>query len=164
MLRLRPITIRSAKAFVGKHHRHNRPPSGAIFAVSVVDEDDKVRGVAMVGRPVARKLQDGQTCEIIRCCTDGARNACTMLYGACLRIAKTMGYRRIFTYTLASEPGTSLKLAGFVRDKEVPAEATWNRNVRHRVQVDLFQQETRPSEAKVRWLVRFGSAKEAPCP
>ncbi len=73
-------------------------------------------GVAICGRPVGRYLDDGMTCEINRCCTDGTYNACSMLYGACCRVAKAMGYRKIITYTLLSEPGTSLRASNFALD------------------------------------------------
>ena len=60
-------------------------------------------GVAICGRPVSRHLDDGLTLEINRLCTDGTRNACSILYGACARIAKNMGYKRVITYILKSE-------------------------------------------------------------
>ena len=75
-------------------------------------------GAAMVGRPVSRYLDDGMTLEVNRCCTDGTRNACSMLYGAATRAAKALGYRRIITYTLQSEPGTSLKASNWICDGE----------------------------------------------
>lgn len=112
MLEIRPITLRAANAYVGQMHRHNIPVAGCKFAVSVV-EGERLCGVAVAGRPVARKLDDGLTLEIIRVCTDGTHNACSILYGACSRCAKEMGYKRVVTYTLVSEPGSSLKAAGF---------------------------------------------------
>jgi hypothetical protein len=124
MLRIVPCTIREAKVFVGEHHRHSRVPTGGIFAVAVA-QGDIVRGVAITGRPVARRLQDGWTVEITRCCTDGAHNACSMLYGACRRAALALGYRRIVTYTQATETGASLRAAGFRRVKDLPARGSW---------------------------------------
>ena len=105
VLSLRVVPIRHAEAneFVRRLHRHNRPTLGAIFCVAVGDE--VVRGVAIVGRPVARRLDDGQTVEILRVATDGARNACSMLYGACRRVARELGYGKVVTYTLPSEGG-----------------------------------------------------------
>ena len=70
-------------------------------------------GVAIVGRPVSRYLDDGLTLEVNRLCTTGEQNACSMLYGAAARAAKAMGYHKIITYTLDSEPGTSLRAAGW---------------------------------------------------
>ena len=111
MLRIVPMRHADANDFVRKLHRHNRPTVGAIFCVGVADE--AVRGVAIVGRPVARRLDDGVTVEILRVATDGAFNACSMLYGACRRIARAMGYARVLTYTLPDEGGASLRAAGF---------------------------------------------------
>jgi hypothetical protein len=107
-----PITLTAAKAYIAEHHRHHKPPAGGLFAVSAV-EDGKVVGIAVVSRPVARMLQDGRTAEVTRLCTDGSPNACSMLYAACWRAAKAMGYRRLLTYILHTEPGTSLKAAGW---------------------------------------------------
>jgi hypothetical protein len=109
-----PMRHADANEYVRKWHRHNRPTLGAIFCVGVADDD--VRGVAIVGRPIARRLDDGVTVEILRVATDGARNACSMLYGACRRAAKALGYARVITYTLPDEGGASLRAAGFKFD------------------------------------------------
>src|SRR5437870_1633786 len=111
-MRIVPITLRAACAFVAAHHRHHPPPRGHKFSLAV-DDGGHLAGVAIVGRPVARALDDGFTLEVLRVCTLGTKNACSMLYGAARRIAKEMGYRRIVTYTLASEPGTSLRASGW---------------------------------------------------
>lgn len=111
-LRLTPIPLVEACEFVRQHHRHHPPPVGGLFAVAV-SVDDEVRGVAVVGRPVARGDQDGYTAEVTRVCTLGDRNACSMLYGACWRAAKALGYRRLVTFTLQSESGSSLRGAGW---------------------------------------------------
>lgn len=104
-----PVSIRDASAFVAQHHRHHRPPRGAIFAVAVA-VDAVIVGVALVGRPVARNLQDGWTAEVLRVATTGERNACSALYGAAWRAARGMGYRRLVTYTLPSEGGRACAL------------------------------------------------------
>jgi hypothetical protein len=109
-LRVTPIDFAEANAFVAMHHRHHKPMPGVKFCVAV-SEGDTVRGVAMVGRPVARMSDNGLTLEVNRCCTDGARNACSMLYGAAWRVAKALGYQRLVTYTLPSEGGASLRAA-----------------------------------------------------
>lgn len=108
-----PVTLREANAFVLRTHRHHGAARGCKFSVGVLDEDGELRGVAIVGRPVARGLDDGWTAEVTRLSTDGCRNACSALYAASWRAAKAMGYLRIGTYTLASEPGTSLRAAGW---------------------------------------------------
>lgn len=110
---IRPITFRQACDFVSQHHRHHRPTVGCKFSIGLF-EGNKLVGVAICGRPVSRKLDDGLTCEINRLCTDGTYNACSMLYGACSRVAKEMGYEKIITYILESENGASLKASNFV--------------------------------------------------
>ena len=111
-LRVVPCTITRARAFVGAHHRHLAPPLSGLFAVGIA-RGEEIVGVAIVGRPVARKLQDGDTAEVTRVCTEGERNGCSMLLAACRRGAHALGYRRLITYTLTSEPGTSLRAAGW---------------------------------------------------
>ena len=111
-LEIRPCSLKEANAYVAAHHRHNRPTSGHKWSVACYDRE-RICGVAIAGRPIARKLDDGLTIEIRRVCTDGTRNACSMLYGACVRSAKAMGYKKAITYTLISENGASLKASGF---------------------------------------------------
>lgn len=111
-LNLQPITLKEAMAFTDRHHRHHRAPQGGLFAVAVNDGTDVV-GVAVIGRPVARRLQDGYTAEVTRLCTMGQKNACSMLYAAAWRCCRALGYRRLITYTLTTEPGTSLRAAGW---------------------------------------------------
>lgn len=120
-----PITLRDACAFIAEHHRHNRPPRGWKFGVGLMQNGALV-GVATAGRPVARKLDDGITLEVNRTCTNGARNANSMLYGAVWRAGKAMGYRRVITYTQHGESGASLRAAGFVLVKHLPANTGWD--------------------------------------
>lgn len=112
MLELRPCDFHTAQVFVRENHRHNKPPVGHKFSIACYD-GDRLCGVCMVGRPVSRYLDDGMTLEINRCCTDGTKNACTMLYGAACRAAKALGYKKMVTYTLETEPGTSLRASNF---------------------------------------------------
>ncbi len=107
-----PLELAEANAFVVVHHRHHRPVVGHKFSIGLTC-GDKVVGIAIVGRPVSRMRDDGMTLEVSRLCTDGTRNACSMLYGACARAAFALGFRRIGTYILASEPGTSLTAANW---------------------------------------------------
>ena len=109
MLSLVPVSLREANEFVRQHHRHHKPTVGHKFSIGV-QEDGRLAGVAICGRPVSRFLDDGYTLEVNRLCTDGARNACSMLYGA----AKAMGYHKVITYILDSECGVSLKASGFM--------------------------------------------------
>ena len=119
-----PITLKTTKEFVAKHHRHNKPPTGWKFGVGLKNGDELV-GVATAGRPVARHFDDGVTLEVNRTCTDGTRNANSMLYGAIWRAAKAMGYKRAITYTQANETGASLRAVGWVKVKELPARKSW---------------------------------------
>lgn len=141
-LRLTPIDLRTANAFVATHHRHSKPVCGHKWSVAAAD-DSGLRGVAIAGRPVARELQDGFTIEILRVCTDGARNACSMLYSACCRAAAGMGYLLAITYTRASEGGASLRAAGFKPAAEV-RDRQWGCKSRPRVERDLIGD-------KIRW-------------
>jgi hypothetical protein len=150
-LQLVPVALDEARRFVGAHHRHNLPSIGWKFGVGVA-QGDKLVGVAMAARPVARALDDGRTLEVIRSCTDGTPNANSMLYGAVTRAAKALGYARLFTYTLAEEPGTSLKAAGWIRDAELDPRPAWEYTGQSRMQKDLFGQDRRPPGPKVRWV------------
>lgn len=141
-LRLVPLTLREANAYVERHHRHHGPARGCIVTVGV-ERDGDVCGVAIVGRPVARMLQDGYTAEVLRVCTDGTRNACSMLYGAAWRAVRALGYRRLVTYTLPEEGGTSLRASGWKLIGEAGG-GSWHREVRPRV--DLH-----PTQEKLRW-------------
>ena len=111
-IRLVPVTFRDACEFVQAWHRHHRPPVGHKFSVGVASGDTLV-GVAMVGRPVARHLDDGLTLEVNCTATDGTKNVNSMLYAACWRAAQALGYRRLVTYTMADESGASLRAAGW---------------------------------------------------
>ncbi len=123
-LQIRPISLRAAKEYIAEHHRHNKPPVGHKFSISVYD-GERLVGVICAGRPIARHYDDGVTLEVNRSCTDGRKNANSMLYGAVRRAAKAMGYRRLITYTQANESGSSLKASGFKIVKNLPARKSW---------------------------------------
>ncbi len=137
-----PVAYRTACKFVEDHHRHHKPPRGQKFAIGCQCEG-KLIGVAIAGRPVARRLDNGFTLEITRVCTDGTKNACSKLYGAVCRIAKHMGYHKIITYILESEPGTSLKASGFVYELTTGGES-WSVPSRSR-------QDKHPLGPKQKW-------------
>jgi hypothetical protein len=139
---VQPITFKEACAFIRKHHRHHKPPVGWMFGCAVND-GEKVVGVATVGRPVARMLDDGWTLEVNRLCTDGTPHVASKLYAACWRAAKALGYRRLITYTLASESGTSLRAAGW-REVYRTKGGSWDTPSRPRV-------DTHPTEQKTLW-------------
>jgi hypothetical protein len=129
-----PITLEEANAFVRVHHRHHRPVIGHKFSIAVA-EGETVRGVAIIGRPVARGSDDGWTLEVNRCCTDGAKNACSMLYGAAWRAAAALGYRRLITYTMPQEGGASLRAVGW-RLLGQRGGGNWNTPARPRIDTD----------------------------
>lgn len=123
-MKIVPLTYKEACVFVNQYRRHHSDSQGCKFCIGLKSEESLV-GVAMCGRPVSRKLDDGFTLEINRVCTLGGRNACSMLYGACCRIAKNMGYKKVITYILESENGVSLKASNFVLENEKCGGVKW---------------------------------------
>ncbi len=144
-LSLVPLTYAEAAAFVLEHHRHHRPPVGHKFSIGAANDAGQIVGVAMVGRPVARALDDGLTLEINRVATDGTRNANSLLYGAARRAAWALGYRRLVTYTLPEEGGASLRAAGYRLIGEAGG-GSWDTPGAGRPRVDLH-----PTQVKWRW-------------
>ena len=126
MLSLVPVSLAQAKTFVSALHRHNAPPTGWKFGVGVA-EDGVLVGVATAGRPVSRVIQNAQplTLEINRTCTDGTRNANSMLYGALWRAARALGYTRCITYIQCEETGASLRAAGWRKVRDIPPGKAW---------------------------------------
>ena len=145
-LRIVPISLEEANAFVMEYHRHHDPVTGHKFSIAVADDSQSVRGVAIIGRPVSRIMDDGWTLEVNRCCTDGVPNGCSMLYRAAWRATKEMGYTRLITYTLPEEHGGSLKGAGFHLIGERGG-GSWSRKDRPRV-------DTHPLQAKWLWALK----------
>ena len=161
MLTIRPISIRSANIFVEQYHRHHGPKTGCKFAIACY-EGETLHGVAICSNPVARNADDGMTLEVARLCTDGTYNACSILYSACARIAKEMGYRKIQTYILESETGTSLKASGWKCEGEAGRESWSGKWSSERQksrdayqQTTLFEQKTPPAQKKTRWARYF---------
>ena len=110
-----PLTQREAAAFIEAHHRHHAPSRGDVFRVALA-LDGEVIGVATVGRPVARALNDGRTLEVNRCCVlerPDTKHAASKLYAMAWRVARELGYHRLLTYTLKDETGVSLVAAGW---------------------------------------------------
>jgi hypothetical protein len=138
----RRIDFTEAAAFVSLHHRHHTPPVGHLFSIGAY-ADDRLCGVAIIGRPVARHRDDGETAEVTRLCTDGTRNACSFLYGRAAKAALALGFRRIDTYTLGSESGASLRGAGWRVVSEVRGRS-WDTPSRRR-------SDKHPTEAKLLW-------------
>lgn len=142
-LRHETIEFADAAAFVSAHHRHHTQPAGHKFSIGAY-RGARLVGVVIVGRPVARRRDDGQTLEVTRLCVlPGEPNACSFLYGKAAKSAFALGYRRIGTYTLKSEPGTSLKAAGWTLIGETPGKS-WSVPSRERT-------DKHPIEPKLIW-------------
>ena len=150
MIELRPITQSDAFEFIRRHHRHHNVPIGALWWHGVHDEDGCLAGVAIVGRPVARKIDDGLSVEVTRLCTIGTDNACSMLYGAVRRVAIAKGYRRGITYTMPDEGGASLRASGWMYLGQTPGRS-WSVKSRPR-------EDKHPLGVKDRW--GFGAWRE----
>ncbi len=142
MLQIIPCSITDAKVFIERFHSHRKPPISGLFALACAADTD-ICGVAIVGRPVARHLDDSWTAEVTRVATDGTKNACSMLYAACWRAARALGYVRLISYTLASESGKCLQAAGWRIVGEVHGRS-WH--CKSRPRVDLY-----PLQNKIRW-------------
>jgi len=142
MLEIVPISQKEAMKYIDDNHRHHKSPRGSVFQIACA-KDAKIVGVCMVGRPVARRLQDGWTLEVNRLCTDGTKNACSKLYAAAWRVTRNLGYKKLITYILDSEPGTSLFACGW---KLVGAAGGGSWNVPSRPRVDLH-----PTQLKLKF-------------
>lgn len=125
MITVVPVSFADACAFVADWHRHHLPPVGHKFSVGAAC-DGKLIGVAIVGRPVARFLDNGRVLEVLRVATDGTANANSLLYATSWRAAKALGYERLITYTQAGESGASLRAAGWRVVAERPARPGWD--------------------------------------
>ena len=141
-LEIVPMTLREANAYVEQNHRHHGPVAGHKYSIGL-SNGEKIVGVAIVGRPVSRHLDDGWTLEVNRLCTDGTKNACSMLYAAAWRAARAMGYKRLVTYIMESENGASLRAAGW---KCVGQAGGLRWTGERRPEVDLY-----PAQMKIRF-------------
>jgi hypothetical protein len=144
---IQPITIREANAFVSLHHRHSKPTQGGRFALGLYHGGELV-GVAIVGRPVSRRMDDKLTAEVTRCCVSESapKGACSQLYSRCKKVWAQMGGTRVITYTLTTESGASLRGAGWKPTKATKGDNNgWNKPSRPRTNAAIYQQ------AKLRW-------------
>ena len=137
-----PLDLSEANAFVAQHHRHHSPVVGHKFSIGAVLASTIV-GAVIVGRPVSRHRDDGMTLEVTRLCTDGTRNVCSFLYCAAAKACFALGYKRIGTYTLISESGTSLRAVGWRLIGETPGKS-WSVASRPRV-------DTHPLQPRLIW-------------
>jgi len=136
-LELVPIKQKEAQAFVKKNHRTHKATIGSVFQIAVA-KNGVIVGVVVVGRPSARMIDKGWTLEVTRLCTDGTKNACSMLYAAAWRVAKNLGYKKLITYILASESGVSLEAAGW-KCLGRAGGGSWDRKVRPRIDTNPIQ-------------------------
>jgi hypothetical protein len=137
-----PIELSEANEFVRLHHRHHGRAVGHKFSLGLSD-GEKIRGVAIVSRPVARGLDDGLTLEVVRCCTDGIKNGCSKLYAAAWRACRALGYTKLVTYTLVDESGISITAAGWKCVAKTQG-GSWNCKGRPRI-------DKHPLQEKLRW-------------
>lgn len=145
-----PCSVTRAKAVVDSWHRHHGSSTSALYAAAVATEDGTVRGVALIGRPVARLLDDGWTLEVTRVATDGTPNACSALYGIARRLAVALGYVKLITYTRADEPGSSPRGAGFTDEGAIRARS-WDMPGRPRTdKTEIVQRR--------RWAMELGDS------
>ncbi len=143
-LMLVPTTISDANEYVSQEHRHHKPTQGGLFAVAVARIiDNQICGVAIIGRPVARMLDDGWTAEVTRTATDGTKNANSLLYGAAWRAVRALGYKKLITYTLESESGISLRASGWKCLGQCGG-GSWSRENRPRI-------DKHPLQKKIKW-------------
>jgi len=118
-LKIVPVELKEANVFISQHHRHHKPVKGHRFSIGVTKENNLV-GVAVVGRPVARRTNAKEVLEVTRLCTDGTKNACSALYSAAARVGKELGYLKIQSFILEIEDGASLKASGWFLDGWTP--------------------------------------------
>lgn len=128
-LRIVPLTLGQANTLVASLHRHHKPVVGHRYSLGAKKGDDVV-GAAIVGRPVAREVDQYMVAEVTRLVTNGSKNACSILYAACARVAYEMGFNKIQTYILDSETGVSLKAAGWVFVR-MTSGGDWNHSKRN---------------------------------
>ena len=152
-IRIVPCTAERAREYVATLHRHHTPDTTRTrWALAAADSDGDVRGIALVGYPVARFQDDGWTLEVQRVATDGCDNACSALYGAAARMAKALGFHRVITYIREDEPGITLRAAGWIRESDVAA-GSWSRPNIGRVRTDKTE-----LVGRTRWGITFAAA------
>lgn len=125
MIEAKPLSLKEAQHYIDINHRHHKSAHGDKFRLGAV-KDGKLVGVVQVGRPVSRRLDDGETLEVLRLCSDGTRDVCSFLYSRSARIAKELGYKKIITYVLESENGSSLKASGWTLEDEDVGGGSWS--------------------------------------
>lgn len=152
-----PLKLNLANELVTNIHRHHKKVVAHRFSLGVIDHKGKLRGVAIIGNPMAR-LEDRRIVEVVRVATDGCPNACSALYGAARQSAKAMGFAGIITFTLATEPGTSLRAAGFIEIGRYKG-GSWHRTTGGRTaSIDPSY----PTDEKIKWGCNFSAPPNWP--
>lgn len=148
-----PLELSEANALVASLRRHHQPAQGHRFSLGVLDDAGVLHGACIVGRPVARLAGTPRdVLEVVRLVTDGTPNACSALYAAAARAGKAMGFRRIQTYILEEEPGTSLRGAGW-RSEGVAGGGQWKHTDGKARRTD------QPTAPKERWALDLATTR-----
>ncbi len=124
-LELVRLSLDQANGHVAAWHRHNDEVVGHLWSTGAVDAEGIMRAVCIVGRPVAKSYDDGDTIEVLRVASDGGWNLNSFLYGAAARAAFAMGFHRVVTYNEADESGASLRAAGYRLIAVRPKRSGW---------------------------------------
>jgi hypothetical protein len=143
-MRVVPLTLKQANMLISTLHRHHKPVVGHRFSIGIRNDKCELIGACVVGRPVAREVDQYMVAEVTRLVTDGTKNACSILYSAAARAAQAMGFDRIQTYILDTEPGTSLKASGWTFEGYTSG-GNWNHSWRK------GRREDQPMSPKARW-------------
>lgn len=148
------LPLREACGFIARHHRHHVPPQGGIVALGLW-EDEKLVGIGILGRPLARAAQMNGDAELIRLCVlPDVAHAASALQARMKRVAQSLGFRRMLTYTLADEAGTSMRAAGMQRDIDLTRGGEWTTPTRKRLAA------IHPTARKIRWWTELKSQHE----
>lgn len=155
MIKAKPLSLSEARDYINTNHRHHQAAKVDKYRVGA-EVDGRLVGVVQVGRPVSRVLDDGETLEVLRLCSDGTRDVCSFLYSRAARIAKELGYKRIITYILETENGASLRASGWRLEAADVGGKTWDTPSRPRSlyeeQISLFENRPKyPTCKKQRW-------------
>ena len=116
-----PLTLKDANKFVNQYHRHNKDCRGHRFSIGAIYKDELV-GVAIIGRPIARKIDQKVIAEVLRNCVkpDAPKGTCSFLYAKAIQAWQVLGGKKIITYTLETEKGSSLKAVSFKDVSKTP--------------------------------------------
>jgi hypothetical protein len=137
-LQVRPLTVKQALKWCRTTHRRLPALQGGMWCIAG-ERDGVLVGVAIVGRPTARLLDNGRRLQVLRVATlpgdaseSGHKGANSILYAACARAGRAMGATDMWTYIHDDEPGTSLRAAGWIKDPVPSPGGEWSRPSRRR--------------------------------